>query len=296
VACPVCGADDCMPLHRTVPKDIVRCRNCRLVYVNPRRSDASIRDFFEREYITTKAQVEYQFGTARARTLRREAGLVKELVSPGRGLAGNARGNPKILDIGCAGGEFLSHFDAANWDRFGVEPSAAAADEASARGIRIYPGPFQEACINEGPFDVVAYLDAIYFSTTPKQDLIRIRQLLKPDGLLIVEIPGHLYRLMRNIGPVSLLMHRRWCQLSSNSPHLIHFSDSVFRRLLRSAGFSVVRVALEGSPESRGMAFGIFNACYLALSVMIASCTFGALNPAPKMVYMCRPFGSGASA
>lgn len=278
VPCPVCGADDYGRFLRFVPEDIVRCRNCGTVFVNPRRSEASIRNFFEREYITGSAQIDYQFRALRADTLKREARLVQRLVPRGR-----------ILDIGCAGGEFPGLFDEGQWERFAVEPSRAAGAQASARGIRIYPGLLQDARIDAGPFDVVTYLDAIYFSTSPLQDLIKIRGLLKPGGLLVVEIPGHLYRLVRNIGPVSLLMHRRWCQLGSTSPHLVHFSDRAFRRLLSAAGFSVSHVAFDRFPESGGRLFHALNFCYFALSVAVARLTFGAVNPAAKVIYCCRP-------
>ncbi len=253
--------------------------------VNPRRSEASIRNFFEREYITSSAQIDHQFRALRAGTLKREARLVQRMVPRGR-----------ILDIGCASGEFLSLFEKGAWERFAVEPSRAAGAQASARGIRIYPDRLQDARIDAGPFDVVTYLDAIYFSTSPLQDLIKIRGLLKPGGLFVVEIPGHLYRLVRNVGPVSLLMHGRWCQLSSASPHLYHFSDRAFRRLLSTAGFSVSQVAFDRFPDSGGRLSRALNVCYFALSVAVARLTFGSVNLAAKVVYFCRPVSAGNSA
>jgi SAM-dependent methyltransferase len=248
------------------------------VFVNPRRSGERIRNFFEQEYITTAEQLDYQFGEVRARTLKREARLIKKMVRGGR-----------ILDIGCAGGEFLSLFEDGQWERVGVEPSRAAGAAASRRGIEVLPGAFSSVQIQPGSFDVVTYLDAIYFSPSPLQDLLKIRGLLKSGGLFVVEIPGHLYRLVRNIGPVSLLVNRRWCQMSSASPHLYHFSDRAFRQLLSNAGFGVFKIALERSPDSGGSLFHAMNAAWFALSTAIAGVTLGAINPAAKVVYFCRP-------
>ena len=277
IVCPTCQVEDTTPFIPFGPKEIVRCRRCGLVYVNPRRLASEVNAFFAEQYIPSETILEQDLGSWRAPTLRREAELARQLKPQGR-----------ILDVGCAGGEFLGHFLAGGWECFGVEPATIAAQVASKRGITIYRGTLQEVVLPEANYyDLVTYLDALCFSRVPMDDFGKIYRALKDDGLFFIELPGLPYRVLRNVGPISWLVYRRWCHFSTVSPHLFYFSTSSLAKMLNKAGFQIESIHLEQSPlRNQPVARGL-NQAYFEFAKLILSLTRGRLNLAAKVVYVC---------
>ncbi len=277
VICPTCQVDDAQPYFRFGPPHIVRCRRCGLVYSNPRRAQSEVDEFFEAKYIPNEKKLKRELGNWRSLSLEREAGLIKSLKPGG-----------KILDIGCAGGLFLSHFPSDDWERHGVEPSHYAAEEAGKLGIHIYRNVLNKAEIRQPEyFDVITLLDTLCLSATPVEDLKKIRQLLKRDGLLFIDLPGFSYRIWRNVGPICLLINRRWSNLIPTSPHLFIFSTSSLEKMLQKAGLAIREIHLEQAP-ARGSALTRFlNSLHYGLSKALFKLSGGHLNPAAKVYYVC---------
>ncbi len=220
-----------------------------------------------------------ELGAWRLATFQREVAFVKSAISGG-----------KILDIGCAGGEFLSMFSKDGWECYGIEPSLTAVEQAKSRGFQIFQGVLQTAAttLPDAYFNVITYLDALTFSPTPVEDLLLIHRLLADDGVLVIEIPGLLFRLLRNVGPVSWIEYRKWCHLSSISLHLFYYSDNSFRKLLKIGGFGAEKIMLEQSPIRASRLMTFVNELYFAASRLIYRITLGKLNLAAKVVYLCR--------
>jgi SAM-dependent methyltransferase len=282
ILCPTCEEDDAKPFIPFGPRDIVRCRRCGLVYVNPRRPLRSVNAYFENTYISNKSMLSREFGQWREETLKREVTLVKQIRTSGR----------RILDVGCAGGEFLSHFISDGWECSGVEPSQLAADQAQERGICVYRSVFQESKgLERESFDVITYLDALFFSATPRQDLEKAHDVLKSDGVLVIELPGMAYRLIRNVGPVSMLINHRWCHFSSVSPNLFYFSTSSLRAMLAKAGFEIKQIQLEQAPRRGVPILRFMNDLHLQTSRALFALTGGHVNLAAKVIYVCRKTG-----
>ncbi len=277
IQCPTCEMDASRTFLRFGPADIVSCAGCSLVYVNPQPPPANTTSFFAHSYICNEQRLRQQFGSWRVRTLARIASVVKQRKHAG-----------KILDIGCAGGDFLMHFDPQAWDRCGIELSLLAADTARQRGLSVHQSVIRETDLPNNWFDVISCLDTFYYFPTPRQDLMKINQLLRPDGLLVLEMPGHTYRLIRNVGPVSLVLNWRWCHMNSVSRMLFYYSQKSLAKLLDKTGFRIEQVVLEQAPLQGGAAIRLLNNLYFAVSRAIFRATLGAVNLAPKTVYVCR--------
>lgn len=277
VLCPTCGVDETEQFIPYGPKSFVRCSHCDLVYVNPRRPAEETRMFFQSSYINDEQKLRSQFGVKRAPTLGREATLLKVIVSSGR-----------VLDVGCAGGEFLMHFEPEHWERHGVDPSSVAVRSASSRGIKVWHGVLENVDLGGSYFDLVTNLDTLYYTPSPYQDLRKIHYLLKEDGLLAIEVPGFTYWVLRNVGPISLAVNRRWCHLSPESPHLFYFSSESLRKLLGRAGFEVTGVIPEESPLSDSQARQLLKSFYLRISRLLFRSSIRMVDFAPKVLYLCR--------
>jgi len=96
---------------------------------------------------------------------------------------------PRILDIGCAFGAFLSALDP-NWQRFGTDVSQFAIDHAAAAA----PGvTFARADVDAipfpGPFDIITAFDVIEHIASLDRVASVVRSLLRPEGHFIYVVP-----------------------------------------------------------------------------------------------------------
>jgi len=115
------------------------------------------------------------------------------------GAAPRAR-NPRVLDIGCAFGAFLSELDPA-WERYGMDVSQFAIDRAAERvpratfaraGVAAIPFP--------GTFDIITALDVIEHVPSLEEAATSIRSKLSPTGHFLFVVPVY-------DGPAGLLVH-----------------------------------------------------------------------------------------
>lgn len=283
IPCPTCEVDDAALLLPGAPEHMVRCRRCGLIYVRQRQVLKAVSAFFEEKYVPDQRKLNRELGTWRVPTLLRETALLKRL-KPAR-----AHERRTILDVGCAGGTFLENFLKDGWECSGVEPARVAAEEARKRGVTVYPGLLQEAKIDkENHYDIVTYLDTLCLTATPFEDLQVIHRLLKDDGYLAIDLPGYTHRMLRNIGPVCWLLNRRWSNISPSSPHLFIFSTESLRQMLAKAGFEIAAIHLEQAPTYGSPLMRLANQLHFAASRLLYTLTFGQLNLAAKVFYVCR--------
>ena len=168
--------------------DLVRCRRCDLVYRSPRRREDEQIKHFQEEW--TEARPAFQLEDYRSANLRRLADwILKWHPAPGA-----------ILDVGSSYGTLLAQFPS-TWRLCGIEPSHAACQKTRERlpDASIINASLREARLAKESFDVITMVDAIYYLHQPLRDLGRLRDLLKPGGLVLLESPnfanrGRLYR------------------------------------------------------------------------------------------------------
>ena len=251
----------------------MRCEGCSLLYVNPRRPATKIAQHYEKDYIDTIERVEHDFSAMRVPSLRRESLVIQQL-RPGGG---------RLLDIGTASGAFLSHFvGKPSWKPEGVEPSRFAARYAQRHlGVPIHCGLLNDARLPDASFDVVTSLDAFYFHPDPQADLTEIRRILRPSGIVAIEIPGLRFRLMKNKGLLCYLLYGRPVQLNAGL-HLYFYSRKTLSRLLAKHGFELLAVAPEQSPVYGSWLLRAVNHTYFAVSAALYRVTGGRCNVCPK--------------
>jgi SAM-dependent methyltransferase len=93
-------------------------------------------------------------------------------------------GGGRILDVGCGLGLFLERFTAPKWQRFGVEISERAAQEARSRGVSVKT--FASAYEYEpGYFDVIVFRGTLQLIPTPFAVIKDCIRLLAAGGLLV---------------------------------------------------------------------------------------------------------------
>ncbi len=232
VRCNLCGADDYSIVYKArkagstekghfsasgndvLLDQVVKCRKCGFVYVNPRpRGESVVAGYSDAVDETYVSQAE-----GRKQTFKSCLALI-EKQRPGKG---------RILDVGCAAGFFLQAAKQGGWQEYGVEPSRWLAGYGRKNlGLNVKAGTLKEAKFPDY-FDVVTLWDVLEHVPDPSAELREIRRVLKPGGLLVVNYPNFGSKLARLAG-------RRWWFLLS--VHLFYFTPHTLKAMLEGNGF-----------------------------------------------------------
>jgi SAM-dependent methyltransferase len=100
------------------------------------------------------------------------------------------------------------------------------------RGITVHQGSVQNAAFPDEFFDVVTMWHVLEHVPDPRETLGELRRILKPNGLLVVEVPDSASVTFRLCGD-------RWLQLDIPR-HLQHFTPKTLVRILEDAKFTPV--------------------------------------------------------
>jgi len=216
------------------------------------------------------------FDRYRRNMLCREAHVVKA-IKPGG----------KLLDVGCATGTFFASFDPGRWRLYGIDISYVGVDIARTKyQAEVTCGTLNEVRFPAAFFDVVSMLDTLYYSPDPLYELREIRRVLRDDGLLVLEIPGFTYSLLRDRGPICWIFDRRRMRGFTECNHLYYFSPSSMKELLKSAGFRVMKVAPEQASISKGGVLRVVNEIHFALARLLFAATVSKFSIAGKELYL----------
>jgi SAM-dependent methyltransferase len=133
----------------------------------------------------------------------------------------------RLLDVGCALGDFLLEAKSAGWDVEGVEISSYAAQRARERGLRVTAGRLEALDLPEASFDVITLYDAIEHLTDPVATLAAVRRLLVPGGILHLVTP--------NVGGLQARLFGRLWYHYKPGEHLFYFSPETLRSACEAA-------------------------------------------------------------
>ncbi len=160
-----------------------------------------------------------------------------ELVSTAEVLLGR---KGKLLDVGVGRGEVLVLAIEAGWNCEGVEPSRTFADHAEKSvGVKIWRRPIEECDIPAGAFDVVILAAVLEHLYDPDAVIKKISDVLKPGGLLYLDVPNEKGLFFRAGNAYQKFRGRKWCVnlAPTFSPfHIFGFSPKSLRLLLRKYG------------------------------------------------------------
>lgn len=255
VACRLCmDPGEKAVLVSNLDRKLLKCRACGVVFLDPLPKVEELSIHFSDRYIKDEERLENTFTKPRDSVLSQVAARTKKRKSGGR-----------ILDIGCAGGHFLSHyFPSSDWERFGVEPSKYASAKAAEKGIKMCDGQVLDMSLPTTFFDVVTALDVVCYFARPQQELEKIRRSLKPDGVLVIELPLAEAQIWRNSTNLKQLVGGKG-RFLTHCGHLYFFNQSSIDFLLRATGFRVAEYApLPGNKQRRSYQDLVFGGYYTA--------------------------------
>ncbi len=197
---------------------LVTCLDCGMIYESPRYpAEVIINGYIASEGADHDSQYRMRV-LSFYKALKKNA---KYLPLPGA----------KVLDIGTAGGAFLDAAKEFGFDVYGMEPSRDLVERGKARGLKIEQGTIESHGFAAHTFDMVSLWDVIEHLPDPKSALLEIRNLLKPNGVVLINFP--------DIGTwqAKLAGKKFWWILSV---HLYHFSKSIICDMCQRTEFETI--------------------------------------------------------
>jgi 2-polyprenyl-3-methyl-5-hydroxy-6-metoxy-1,4-benzoquinol methylase len=267
LACPLCGhasARGATLRHA----EVRRCPapDCGLRFADPQPDDAALREAYRTLYYPSRA------ATAQARAAivdwdETPPGTLRELMEA-IGARTRAVDAPRLLDYGCGRGALGRAAREAGLAVVGIEPDAEArcAAERDA-GLRAYADVAAlRRELSDARFDVITLWQVIEHLRRPWDDLVTLREMLSPDGMLVVATPNA--RCLR-----ARIEGARWENVA-NPTHLHYFTERSLRRVLSASGFETVeRLAIPAAYPHHGplrrTAQRVLRACDLEGDVVL---------------------------
>ena len=237
VTCYLCGSAESSPFI-TAEDDLtgkpgrftfVTCSRCGLRYQNPRLTVDHIKSYYDDEYIAHRKKKDWGpltgfFNWAMDRHDVQKDKIVRRYVALDQ--------HSEVLDVGCAVGNFLQKMRSA----YGVRATGVDFKDLSASptldGVDFRCGLFYEQAFGDTRFDLVTMWHFLEHDYDPMRTLATARDLLKPDGRLIIEVPrldSKTFRLYRD----------RWPGLQAPQ-HTVLYDRTTFLMAMDKAGLEVV--------------------------------------------------------
>ncbi|MBU0516304.1 MAG: class I SAM-dependent methyltransferase [Proteobacteria bacterium] len=161
-----------------------------------------------------------------------------------------ARGG-RLLDVGCATGDFVAWARDQGWRAEGIDPSRAAVLIGQQRGLPLRMASADSLAGLRETYDVITMWDVLEHLPRPQRALDLARRALAPGGTFIlktvssrslVELSARcLYHLSAGVleGPLQRIYV---------PGHLYYFTSETLRRLLFNSGWRVVIEAQDDTP------------------------------------------------
>ena len=194
IQCVVCQKNDFQFVYKGYDRlhsihdefHIIQCCHCKSHTVFPRLSQEESKKYYPDDYSCYTIAIEdIKSDFKRIDKLIHRKKLCNQVIK--RSKVKNGR----ILDIGCATGNFLYGMKNLGWDCYGVEPSEYAATYAKNRfNLNIFNGYFEKADFPNNYFDVITLWDVLEHTSDPNELLKKIKGLLKSDGVLLLTMPN----------------------------------------------------------------------------------------------------------
>jgi SAM-dependent methyltransferase len=234
LSCVVCGNKD---FDEIGAKDrygltyrTVICNECGLIQSDQRLDQQSAQEFYENEYPAIYSGNLHPSKNVFDEQYER-ANLIYRFLKPYFPSDQKAL-KPSILEVGCNAGGILKHFADRDFPVRGLELNAEAASYAKEQGgLEVSHGSLESVVLKEKP-GIIIYSHVLEHLANPLKELQLIRENLKDDGLLYIEVPG--IKNLHQSYNCNLLLYLQ-------NAHITHFSLISLRNLLQKSGFEIIK-------------------------------------------------------
>jgi 2-polyprenyl-3-methyl-5-hydroxy-6-metoxy-1,4-benzoquinol methylase len=228
--CPLCDRDDYIHIDTEKGLSIVKCKNCDLIYTNPRAKDSQENSFGDAAIFYDEARLIFKGKKShhRDKNYEYEIRKIKKVKSGG-----------KLLDVGTNMGFFLRKAHEAGFETEGVEPSPALSKIArECFDLKIHNSYLEQAELPSNHYDTITLIDVLEHVTKPKELLKVCFNLLKQDGIIAVKVPNGDYNHFKmKLGKLTGLGKN--LDIWDSYEHVVHYTHKTFRAMIESCGYKI---------------------------------------------------------
>lgn len=248
VNCNLCNSNSTKSIMNVDGYNIVKCKECGLVYVNPRLKQKKLHEIYKKDYFSNSAFKFKKLGLYGYEKYLEEEDYIKATFNERLKIINSYSKKARLLDIGCALGFFLEIARNDGWNAQGLEIAKFAYEYATNKlELPVMNKTLEEAKFKSDSFDVVTIFDVIEHLPNPNGTIKEIRRILKPNGLIAITTP--------NIGSIpAKLLGKNWEEIKRVREHIYFFSENTLKKMLEVNKFKVLKT------ESAGRFFSVKSA------------------------------------
>ncbi len=222
--CPNCNSGEYTIYLMEGDFKIVKCSNCSLVYLLNIPDESEIyEDYYKIEFAKEDYSQKSRFPHLS------EIYTINEQRLP---YLKKIKSNSSILDIGCGTGLFLHTAEKHGYNVSGIDVSQTAlAFAKESFKLNVSDEKVEDLISQNKKYDFVTLWHVLEHFANPKEELSKIKQLLNPDGILLIEVP--------NLNSLKFkLAKNKW--KGGNHPlyHRSFFTADTLKKTLELAGFN----------------------------------------------------------
>ena len=228
---------------------LLRCASCECIFQNPLPDKGRLGEFYPQEYWWPGQAPQENLRTRIFRNLEK---TYRELVVQDHARfvkkwAGKLSSDEKLLlDVGCGNGTFLHAAASHGFVPHGMDVSARAVEIARKEyGYPVRQGEIGAKVWDDCRFDFITMFHVMEHLPDPRLALKYARELLRPAGVLILQVPNVSSMQARIFGS-------RWSGLDVPR-HLVNFTPRSLALLLEEEGYEfevISRFSLRDNPAS----------------------------------------------
>lgn len=236
IPCPLCGFDEYEVVFKKRGYTFVRCNSCSLVFTNPQVLKEKVEELYA-SALSNELWMEVLLSEAekswRDDYFKDNLSQIQRFVSPGR-----------LLDVGCATGQFIQIAKESRWDVMGLELSDKASEYVrNVLNLPVLQSTIEDAPFKDDEFDAVTLFGVLEHVPDPIKVLTEALRVVKPGGVIAVIVP--------NVYSLLTMFLREKAVTFDGRNHLIYFSMKTLEKLFQNVSLEVAHkdTMLAGLPN-----------------------------------------------
>ncbi len=202
-----------------------KCGVCNVVYVSPILKENVLIEMYKKsDYAKGWMQVLLNPVEQKFNQSKFEQGIkqIEEII--GR--------KGKILDVGCAVGQFLNIAKKVGWEVTGTELNKEECAYCQNMGLKVLDKPLTIDLFPSDTFDAVTLWEVLEHVLYPKDILKNIYKILKPSGVLLIVVP--------NLDSLAAQILQEKCNMFLGISHITMFNNTTLTNVLEDEGFNII--------------------------------------------------------